>query len=170
MNPNGGVDASVNRPFIRFSYPGYLLQGIRSENISMHGGIEARGTTLPPHSPLAPSFVSFPSYTTWRMHIPPVPLASPLAYPFYEKESANDRIEASLVIDRSSATDFSSSLQANIRPVWAMLWLWEFLPLDQVQVLKVSRFHFFCIWWRGFLFFFFYLATLSSNKEGRKRG
>lgn len=80
MNPNGGVDASVNRPFIRFSYPGYLLQGIRSENISMHGGIEARGTTLPPHSPLAPSFVSFPSYTTWRMHIPPVPLASPTLF------------------------------------------------------------------------------------------
>lgn len=146
MNPNGGVDASVNRPFIRFSYPGYLLQGIRSENISMHGGIEARGTTLPPHSPLARSFVSFPSYTTWRMHIPPVPLASSLAYPFTKRNPrmTGIRIEASLVIDRSSARDFSSSLEANIRPVGRCCGYESFF-LDQVQVLKVSRFHFFCI-------------------------
>lgn len=167
MNPNGGVDASVNRPFIRFSYPGYLLQGIRSENISMHGGIEARGTTLPPHSPLAPSFVSFPSYTTWRMHIPPVPLASPTLFTKRNPRMTESR-RASWSIDPPPQTFLLRSKRIFVRlgDVVAMT-VSSSRSSSSSQSFKISLLLHLM---ERFSFFFFYLATLSSNKEGRKRG
>ena len=78
-----------------------FYQGIQSQNISIHGGMAARGTTLPPfvhHSLL----LLFPrshhrvphASATWHVH----------STPFHEKESVRMitgiQIKARLVIDR----------------------------------------------------------------------
>lgn len=91
MNPGGarrgrGRECKPVGPSIHsmLVHPSYLLPGdSQSQNISIHAGMVARGTTLPPlvHYPLLPSFIiaSFPSYTAH---------STPSRPPFHEKESA----------------------------------------------------------------------------------
>lgn len=176
MNPGGarrgrGRECKPVGPSIHsmLVHPSYLLPGdSQSQNISIHAGMVARGTTLPPSSTI-PSSPRSSSHHFHRIpHIPP-----PLAHPFTKRNPrANDRRDTNRgeARDRSFAGDvyffvrseYSTSVGNDFEEPMRFS---SSIPSSSKFLAKKISSTFFAGWRGEGVFFFFFLSFLTTSSR-----